>query len=114
LLKSKGLVPPNMMDLDEDKMREEYEAAMEPPYEVDHAEDKTAFEIGLINKRDHGVVFDCGVRNGDILFNHVTSVKEGGSAYMKVGLGGRRKLVEQYVGPKFQYMNEVSECGKQV
>ena len=45
----------------------------------DHADDKTSFEISIVNKRDMMMHFDCQMHNGDIVIDRV-------KVYEKYGL----------------------------
>ena len=68
-------MPPDMMGKDYDEseiIREGIEARKDPfEHKVDHKEDKTAFEIALINKRNAGLVLTCAVSNGKIDIDRV-------------------------------------------
>ena len=74
-LKKHGMVPPNMMgrEFDEDEiMKEELEARRDKRKAVmDHVDDRTNFEISIINKKDMCLTVDCQSYNGEITFGKV-------------------------------------------
>ena len=66
------MVPPNMMgrEFDEEEiMKEELEARRDKRKSImDHVDDRTNFEISIINKKDMCLTVDCQSYNGDITF----------------------------------------------
>ncbi len=45
---------------------------------MDHEDDKTCFEIAIVNKRDMAVLIDCKTQDGEITFGKVQVRKERG------------------------------------
>ena len=67
------MAPPDMMgkEFDEDEMmKEEMEGQKHLfAHKYDHKDDKTPFEITLVNKENHALSIDCSVCHGKIYFN---------------------------------------------
>ena len=114
-LKKNGLVPPDMMDYDENEVRKDYDEKMADPSEkfVDHEEDTTGFEIMLINKRNMGLVFDSKVHNGEIMFDRVLQIPKDATEWLNKGTWldkmWKKKDNSQYGlhhGPRFVFLSE--------
>lgn len=60
-------------EFDEDQLiKEEIEARRDNRKTVmDHEDDKTCFEIAIVNKRDMAVIIDCKTQDGEITFGKV-------------------------------------------
>lgn len=74
-LKKHGMVPPNMMgrEFDDDYiMKEDIEEKRNPVERVvDHEDDRTLFDITMVNKNDSALNMDCTLYNGEIIFGKV-------------------------------------------
>lgn len=66
------MVPPNMMgrEFDDDYiMKEDIEEKRNPIERVvDHEDDRTLFDITMVNKNDSAFNMDCTLYNGEIIF----------------------------------------------
>jgi hypothetical protein len=64
-LRRHNLLPPdfNLPEYDEENIRKEYDEALSDKVSTisDHADDKTNFEICVINKRNEGLIINAGV-----------------------------------------------------
>lgn len=76
------MVPPNMMgrEFDDDYiMREDMEDKRNPVEAVvDHEDDRTIFDITLVNKSDMALNMDCSIYNGEIVFGKLRVFEKDG------------------------------------
>ena len=65
ILRKVGLLPPDfdLPEYEEENLRREYDDAQKDPNVkfTDHKDDKTTFEICIINKRNEALIIDCNV-----------------------------------------------------
>ena len=112
-LKKHGITPPNMVgtEYDEDElMRAEIEGRRDPvAEEYDPEDDKTFFEISIVNRNNKALSIDCRVSNGEVIFNKVRLFKENGiSGAKKTWLDKARCPImsNKYPGPQFRFLSE--------
>ena len=78
----------------------------------DDVEDKTHFEIALINRKNQALISDCIIRMGDIAFDRFFIVPRDADEFIKSGIWfdkinkKSQKFYGQTHGPKFQYLSE--------
>lgn len=115
-LKRHGMVPPNMMgqEYDERQMQKEHEEALKNPLEkiLDDPDDQSMFEVAIVNKKDKALVTDCQVKNGEIYFDKIFTVKHDAHEFVK-GIWidktlnrDSNKFYDMTHGPRFSYLSE--------
>jgi len=72
---------------------------------MDHEDDKTNFEIAIINKRNMALVLDCQTQDGQITFGKIQLSSDNGLEYAKSSWYERQKQ-KRYHGPTFTHMSE--------
>ena len=120
-LRKNNLLPPDfdLPEYDEEAIRKEYEEANSNALEkiVDHEDDKTGFEICIINKRNEGLIIPATSYNGEIHLRNVLNVTSdavnvasmSGLQRARLGAAGNgepnsgRAII---YGPKWQFLSE--------
>lgn len=77
-LKKAGLMPPDYtMDYDEEDVFKMHNDAKKDPLEKikDHRDDITHFEIGLVNKRNEGLLIQAVVSQGEVIFTELNNLE---------------------------------------
>lgn len=105
------MASPDMMGKefeDEEMIKQELEGLKDPFEEkYDHKEDKTAFEVALVNTRNEATSIDCAVSNGQIVFNRVRVYQEDGlNRSQQTWLDKTLKRQSEYRGAKFSQLSE--------
>ena len=82
-MKKHGFVPPNLMGKDfddEEVLKEEMDARSSKDLEkaFDDTDDKTNFEIAIVNKANQALCIDAMVSNGEVSFNKPRLLMEDG------------------------------------
>lgn len=74
------MLPPDfdLPEFDEENIKKEYDEANKNPIDKisDHEDDKTSFEINIINKRNEGLVIPCIMYQGEIHPQQVLCVSD--------------------------------------
>ena len=87
-LRKNNLLPPDfdLPEFDEANIMKEYEEANSNPLEkiADHEEDRTTFEICLINKANSGLIISATVHQGEVRFGKTTIVQEDALEFAKM------------------------------
>ena len=110
-LKQAGLMPPDMQtkEYDEEEILKEEIEGSKPLFQdkQDHKEDKTPFQITLIDKQNRAMSIDCVVSEGQILFNKVRVHKDDGiQQSQRTWLDKSFDRQREYKGPKFDQLSE--------
>ena len=77
-LKKQGMVPPDLMGMNEQTERKEYMEKLKSPWEhlIDDEEDKTYFEVAVLNRANQALVADCRLYMSEIFFHKFMVIPE--------------------------------------
>ena len=85
-LRKYNLLPPNFLgpEYDERKFEMDYKEKLKDPTDhlIDHENDRIAFQIHVVNRRNMALVVDCSVRMGEIDFGKVMLVKDNANEFI--------------------------------
>ena len=88
-LRRNNLLPPdmNLPEFDEENIRNEYDEANANKVEeiADHQDDKTNFEICVINKSNQGLLINAGVNQGEITLGKVINLNSDALSICRMG-----------------------------
>jgi len=89
-------------------LREEIEARKDPYRDkLDHKEDRTRFDISIVNTDNAALNFECLVINGEVNFNRVRFFNEEGIRESQNSLIEKARNPERsYLGPLFSSLSE--------
>ena len=115
------MLPPDfdLQDYDEETTKKQYDEANKNPVDKisDHEDDKTAFEINIINKRNESLVIPCLLFQGEIHPQFVYNIRDDAINFSQMTTFQRNRLNEDLTGesfqssykiygPKWMYLNE--------
>ena len=88
-LRRNNMLPPDfdLPEFDEENIRKEYDEANANKVEEisDHQDDKTNFEICVINKDNKGLIINAGVNQGEITLGKVLCLNEDALKISRMG-----------------------------